>query len=89
MFGRLICWMLVGMFVGCSFGWAVLWWFGFAVWLILLFASRDCGSWEGEVRLSRNSVQLFFVFLSALLFGFQTGVMLCCFWVFWLGRVVF
>ena len=47
-FGRLICWMVVGMFVGWSVGWAVLWWFGFGVWLPLLFAFRDCFFWGGK-----------------------------------------
>ena len=59
------------MFVGWSVGWAVLWWFGFGVWLPLLFAFRDCFFLGWEVRLFQNYVKLFFVFLSALLFGFQ------------------
>ena len=89
-FGRLICWMVVGMFVGWSVGWAVLWWFGFGVWLILLFAFRDCCFFGGGSSVVSELCSAFLCFFFCFAFWVPSGgVMVCCCWVFWLGRVVF
>ena len=77
------------MFVGWSVGWAVLWWFGFGVWLILLFAFRDCCFFGGGSSVVSELCSAFLFFFCFAFWVPSGGVMVCCFWVFWLGRVVF